>query len=595
MDFSSDEEEEDAGRSRTGQAVTSAKPSTSSVKTPPPTTALKRVQLSDSEDYGVGSSDDESSTTHARQATQEESGNEETDQPRVQPVDAVNEQRTATATPSPAPGRPPVSTVVTVPRSVDSSVGEDDEEVASFMDESEDGGGDPPPFTSTAALAGASDRRSFVPLPQTAKAIPIAHNDSLASRSAEEDESASNKSDYLESFDGDGDDEEGTRRARPTASQRTHSAASESGVYESDGFDDESDVAPPAIAPAGSAPLVAPYEDAATGGPTFDYSMDFSDDNVEGKLTDAPPLPALETPTSANASHHQNESDYLESEASDTSEHVVDASANVTAQSELTQQRSGKDSDLLALQVSGPAAANANQWFAAQLPNTSSILSDVNHDDATLATETVEQHVRLAPLPPISAARDAPVWSALQQTEAPASSHTVSTTTTTTRSRVRIVREYELPPRERVEMKDASTQFTGNHAGVQADMTPDGMHSLLVTPPRLGSQHATLSSIPSDPSNSPAVCDAVPPPSPPLPPVPPLSSSGYSVDALRLPSATTTSIYKQQLLALQEQIQTKKRETERLVHERMTFQYSSLRGTERVRCLVAVCSWLSRV
>ncbi|KAG6960791.1 hypothetical protein JG688_00009416 [Phytophthora aleatoria] len=44
---------------------------------------------------------------------------------------------------------------------------------------------------------------------------------------------------------------------------------------------------------------------------------------------------------------------------------------------------------------------------------------------------------------------------------------------------------------------------------------------------------------------------------------------------------TSTSVFKQQLLALQEQILQKKRETERIVRDRITFQYSSLRGTER--------------
>ncbi|KAJ8518167.1 hypothetical protein ON010_g18235 [Phytophthora cinnamomi] len=142
-------------------------------------------------------------------------------------------------------------------------------------------------------------------------------------------------------------------------------------------------------------------------------------------------------------------------------------------------------------------------------------------------------------------------------------------------SHVTIVRDFEVDEEKRVEMRDASTQFTGNHASIQTDLVPDGMRNLLTATSTANRKSEVCPSNPED-----VRVQRVP-----QPPPPPISSMFgspmYSLDILKLPGTSSTSIYKQQLLALQEQILQKKRETERIVHDRMTFQYSSSRGTER--------------
>ncbi|KAL4117850.1 hypothetical protein PRIC2_010179 [Phytophthora ramorum] len=145
------------------------------------------------------------------------------------------------------------------------------------------------------------------------------------------------------------------------------------------------------------------------------------------------------------------------------------------------------------------------------------------------------------------------------------------------------IRAYQLDEGIRVKMKDASTQFTGNHAAIQTDLVPDGMHNLFVSPtptPTFSCSFSRENEVP--PSEAKYVsCHSKQQPPPPPPISPQLGASAYSLDALKLPTVASTSLYKQQLLNLQEQILQKKRETERIVHDRMTFQYSSLRGIER--------------
>ncbi|KAG6623001.1 Elicitin protein [Phytophthora cinnamomi] len=108
-----------------------------------------------------------------------------------------------------------------------------------------------------------------------------------------------------------------------------------------------------------------------------------------------------------------------------------------------------------------------------------------------------------------------------------------------------------------------------------SDLVPDGMRNLLTATSTANRKSEVCPSNPED-----VRVQRVP-----QPPPPPISSMFgspmYSLDILKLPGTSSTSIYKQQLLALQEQILQKKRETERIVHDRMTFQYSSSRGTER--------------
>ncbi|OWZ02268.1 hypothetical protein PHMEG_00026200 [Phytophthora megakarya] len=174
---------------------------------------------------------------------------------------------------------------------------------------------------------------------------------------------------------------------------------------------------------------------------------------------------------------------------------------------------------------------------------------------------------------------------ALEQKVLPLEGRSTDEATSTAKERVTIVRTFQYNEEKRVEMKDASTQFTGNHAAIQADLIPDGMHNVFerapsqptsTTSPRFGEKSDAC---PCANLNS---CQREQQPLP-TPPISTLFESPLkNLDALKWPVTSSTSIYKQQLLKLQDQILQKKRETEQIVHARMTFEYSSLRGTERV-------------
>lgn len=607
MDFSSDEDEDDGSSARkqkeeTASSAKTAVKSTTKVASAP----IKRVQLSDSEDYGIDSDDEKShkaALQGIRGVEKEESESDDADSARGSHGYRSDQHQETVVTPASIPSRS-TTAVAATPRAVESSVGEDydeeDEEIASFMDESDEG--DPPPFTATVpSRAPISDAvKSGVPSSVLEASKPhSAVQYTNLEKSDEHEESIASKSDYVESFE---DEEPPSSKPVVAATAKQVVAASESGVYEDEAFDEESGVVPASVQASNQPPI------SQLGGSSraFDYSMDFSDDNVvEGKL-ETPPraaaaahsIPVMQTeavreqasappsPANSHESDRQEQSDYLES---DEDRSVIARDLEAPSGDEKLALSASHSSESAVIDVYKNSVAPVTIHSDTEVASRTDVVwlePDTVRDQksqGSLAPSAVQQESLTE-----TVSRTIP---SDQQSKAPVACgpplHTVAPTTVTTRGRVLIVREYEQPARESVEMKDASTQFTGNHAGIQADLTPDGMHSLhsssapeAPTPPSLP-EHRTSGAATDhgksacDPSPAPAV-----PPSPP--PAPMLGSPGYSMDLLRLPTAVTTSIYKQQLLALQEQILTKKRETERLVQERMTFQYSSLRGTERV-------------
>lgn len=644
MDFSLDEEDDDEEQDVRGKAKPAHSTKQSSKSASNVMTTSKRVSLSDSEDYGVSSYDDDEprtkqqSATGAPQASTQPVARATKEESESDDEDAYRRRPSALEV---AMSRPSAQTVTTQQRKVESSSEDeedDDDAVASFMDESEEG--DPPPFsavissktTSAAPTATKIEPKPVISLVSITTAPSLkAYNDEDESNGEEADESIASKSDYAESFE----EEDLSASTRPsvailssaTAQNPTAAAAIDSGVYEDEDFDEESGVAPSSSAPQSRIASTAQkttLEDSAKSEPNFDYSMDFSDDNGgEGKPNEtklaepsmhvipetgtqpasersSPPSP----PSRSDASERSDRSEFLDSDRSGDDD---DAKDELVFHVEQESDHAEDSSD-----TSSPPVSDPSKFAVGESATTVAVTSDFTAKPNpetrcavdTLAKQPELQSVASEAIRPHAAAVNAPAVTGVEPSAAirdmsqalnASRSHPIATASTT-RSRVLIVREYELPTSERVEMKDASTQFTGNHAAIQADFIPDGMHNLAadslspeISPTQPSMQHhvhpqSSTQNPVREQSRSPvdASCYAVAPP-----PAPILSSPGYSMDALRLPSATTTSIYKQQLLALQEQILAKKRETERLVHERMTFQYSTFRGTERVRwCLL---------
>lgn len=359
------------------------------------------------------------------------------------------------------------------------------------------------------------------------------------------------------------------------------SIASESGVYEEEAFEDEdSAVTTPAQATSSSAVVSQPILSTEKN---FDYSMNFSDDEVEGQVqlqlhasqtahNDSDPMPGSSESRSISCEGNSDKESGEQSAflASD-SFHEVRGEVTISVVGPTTmEQLTGVSSEVpvahpapipeLGLEPKQKHTSSTQDGPSRILGNTCGARIPLN--------KLIDTH-------PVTAARISPREAECAGEDMAASRQ----------PHVSILRAFEPNKQARVEMKDASTQFTGNHAAIQTDLIPDGMHNLLVPAPSVPTATASRS-FSRESEVSP--CDAKPFPyqsdqQPPPPISPLLGSSMYSLDTLKLQRTPSTSIYKQQLLALQEQILQKKRETERIVRDRMTFQYSSLRGTERVR------------
>ncbi|ETW07794.1 hypothetical protein H310_02223 [Aphanomyces invadans] len=158
---------------------------------------------------------------------------------------------------------------------------------------------------------------------------------------------------------------------------------------------------------------------------------------------------------------------------------------------------------------------------------------------------------------------------------------------TTARRRVVIVREYEQTPRGQVEMKDASTQFTGNHVLIQADVNPHQPTAYDGSLRETQSARPGTPTFPDSPIPSPPLSSSLEPPPPPHPAcdsrMPPTQPVPSFVDANMASVNTTlsTSMYRQQLQHIQAQIRRKRLESERVMREAMAYRYTSMDAAEK--------------
>ncbi|OQR93001.1 hypothetical protein ACHHYP_03013 [Achlya hypogyna] len=126
---------------------------------------------------------------------------------------------------------------------------------------------------------------------------------------------------------------------------------------------------------------------------------------------------------------------------------------------------------------------------------------------------------------------------------------------------VTIVREYEFPARPKPEMRDASTQFTGNHVQIQADLGPQANVSAPAPEEPL-------------PTPAPGVPEALPAALPP-----PLAQ--HAPQPMISASFMGSSVYRQQLQQIQLHIRRKRLETDRVLRETSPYRYTSYDETEK--------------
>lgn len=508
----------------------------------------------------------------------------------------------------------------------DSDRDEDDDGREDEYDEESDA---PPPYSAPLAPAAISTPASAsTSVWKLTPAVSSMQADD--EQQSEEAESVASQSEILESQDQSDYRHEtpppaANQAARATAAQQ--SAPSESGVYEEEGFEEESVQASPDARTAVQVAYVEPTQVAvaamaATSEPAFDYSMEFSDDGDE-KQSDtkrSAAAPVLSGEPFQSKHHGSSEGDNSDGERSA----LLESDSSSQASQHLEDPPSVNSHPALVSTIALPLSnepcneATDEQVFAPSIAaDPERALVTATDAAKTAGVKFEQQGVNATPAFTISAirgdkeakkeTRGGPVPAREQEEpqERPVSTLKAAAASSDTgidkqtaqsqpyadrpRPRVVIVRAYETPEAGKPEMKDASTQFTGNHAGIQTELVPDGMHNLQAsqrsTPSVFGPQEKRREALDTaaEPAASPSDHEArtaVPTaPSVPLP--------SYSLEMLQQPLVASTSLYKQQLMALQEQILAKKRETERLVSERMGFQYGSLRGTERVsRCSV---------
>ncbi|KDO35454.1 hypothetical protein SPRG_00302 [Saprolegnia parasitica CBS 223.65] len=288
--------------------------------------------------------------------------------------------------------------------------------------------------------------------------------------------------------------------------------------------------------------------------PTYDYSMEFSqDDNDDGpKATTM--APSAVQPVASEMSDGDNYGD----ESFAASEPVLERVAK-----EPSEDNYGDES------------------FAASEPAAPAMEETPAYDDESFQEASVDLVVApavvvppsVAPVPapaamvePASSAPTLPTPRPLVEPTVTLPTATISTSVPaappveTSRPRVMIVREYELPERPKAEMKDASTQYTGNHVQIQADFGPQ--------------------SAPSPPLDPPSV------PTPTWQPPHETSQASSQFGHAPIPpllnvSLTGSSVYRHQLAQIQLQIRRKRLETDRLLRESSAFRYTSHDETDK--------------
>lgn len=458
------------------------------------------------------------------------------------------------------------------------SESESDEDLsASFANESDEG---PPPPFSALVVEYQQPKPAATPAPIVRAASTWQHPLQSTARKSDSGDSSidSQSDDFVQSIE----DDAAAEIKQPLTVKKLEPApaygeASESGVYEEEAFDEES-VAPESISTPALIVRVDPVPaDTTKNEPNFDYSMDFSDDDVDANSAQAKgpsPLQAI-TPT---ALEHHSEEDASKSQSLDGNSEN-EQSEFLESDGEAPNERGQPEDD------------NENKI--------SSEVQEITPSDVSPGTEMpeaagnrvshAEQEEEFKQLNPAGQIDHSRVTSTrATSTLGPTNRVKPPVVAPSTRQRVVIIREYEQMDGEKPEMKDASTQFTGNHAGIQAELVPEGMHNLFPRSSILPEQQQQSPNCSPESTNIRPTGSSSSPTLPPLPPqttAPSLSveNCGYSMDPIHSYSVSSTSVYKQQLLDLQRQIQLKKQETEKLVRDRMAFQYSSFRGTERVR------------
>ncbi|KAF0761689.1 hypothetical protein AaE_003403 [Aphanomyces astaci] len=134
-------------------------------------------------------------------------------------------------------------------------------------------------------------------------------------------------------------------------------------------------------------------------------------------------------------------------------------------------------------------------------------------------------------------------------------------------------------------MKDASTQFTGNHVLIQADLNPhhqggacNDTTAHFQSPPPFSCHTSPKPQPPVEPTT-----DSTQPPPDPNAPVDSHGMMGTFMDATMASVNTTlsTSMYRQQLQHIQTQIRRKRLESERVMREAMAYRYTSMDAAEK--------------
>lgn len=495
-------------------------------------------------------------------------------------------------------------------RDDESRVAQSDE----FEDESEE---PPPPYIAVSTVAATAKPVTTNPVSNYAlttqwkPSVAILQPDPDEEQSVQ-DESVESESEIIESQDHSTQEKPASRLIAPSYLTREpvveQSAPSESGVYEEDAFEDDSIAPSPdtrPIAPTVLQPTLT-HQAVTKSEPVFDYSMDFSDDGIEngGKRER---IVATSLAPTANDTYGQLIDASAERESDGEQSALLESDENSQMHGDPDKSPKTKDvqpsifhegvNSQPSRQEQSSEEVYSTQFDSNAENYTSKTLGEDDHATATLIDFLPVQDAVPSSKPVALQHRDTDAGVQRDTTVIPGmvpqpssreNELTVQSSSIKSRSRVTIVRDYVVASGEKPEMRDASTQFTGNHAGIQTDLVPDGMHNLReATRVGINTVDDKTSIGVSGPSSSPNQNPPTPPPAPVSTPIDtssPQLSSFYNMNLLQQPIATSTSLYKQQLLALQEQILQKKRETERLVSERMSFQYGSSRGTERVLC-----------
>ncbi|KAG9408072.1 hypothetical protein AC1031_021307 [Aphanomyces cochlioides] len=144
-----------------------------------------------------------------------------------------------------------------------------------------------------------------------------------------------------------------------------------------------------------------------------------------------------------------------------------------------------------------------------------------------------------------------------------------------TRRNIVIVREYQQSRPDKVEMKDVSTQYTGNHVQIQADLTPH-QDAVREEPPSTENSERTETQPPPPPMSHsrPSTMDQTAP-------LPFPNDANFGTSMASVNTTLATSLYRHQLQQIQAQIRRKRLEADRVMREAMTYRYTSMDAAEK--------------